>query len=258
MGLLADADVGEEPEEGAAPVGAAPGVGVVEAAVAGFGEAVGHAFDEVAPEALFGDLADADAGDGFEVVGHSFAHPGIAAGELRLGEVEHFVGEHPVGDEFVVVGAGAEANVDAVAVVFDTSPDGGGAGGEEMDGDGFYGVAAVEMGECGGGALDPGGEFIGRDGERVRGDDIDDAAGLGEGGFKGPVGGGGVRGRGEGGQGGEGDGGEGGGGMRSGAMRLGGALGHVGSPGNDRQWYVPMGGGDVNGGGRVSMDGSRQ
>ncbi len=52
FGLLAELDVGEEAEAGAAPVGAGPGGGMVEAAVAVAWIALRHVADHVGPDEL--------------------------------------------------------------------------------------------------------------------------------------------------------------------------------------------------------------
>ena len=52
VGLLADFDVGNEAEHGSAPIGAAPGMRVVEALVAGRGLALRHIAHHVVPNFL--------------------------------------------------------------------------------------------------------------------------------------------------------------------------------------------------------------
>jgi hypothetical protein len=102
-------------------------------------------------------LVDADAGDGFEIVGHAFADPVVVIVDIGLGEVEHFVGAHPIIEQIGASGVIAEMEVDTLAVVFDAAVDSGAAG-VDVDVYVLDGVSAVEVGDGGGGAGDPVGD----------------------------------------------------------------------------------------------------
>ena len=95
-GLLAEFDVSEEAEAGAAPVGAGPGWGMVETAVAVAWIALRHVADHVGPDELLIELAGLHAGDGFDVDGSSFFEPVVFFGERGEGGVDELVGHHPV------------------------------------------------------------------------------------------------------------------------------------------------------------------
>ena len=121
LGLFANSEIGDEPEHRAAPVGPSPTVSAIQTAVPGLGEAGGHSGEGLAPELIDGHIAKSGTGDRLQVGGEPFVHPHMLFIEVGEGEVEHLVGEGPVGVEKVGFDIGPDGNLDELAVVGDTS-----------------------------------------------------------------------------------------------------------------------------------------
>ena len=96
MGLLPDLDVGHQAEQGSTPVGAPPGVGVVQAVVFGAGFAVGHSAAHIGPDGRGCHFAGLDAGDGFDVACQPFFQPVLIVGKGRQRGMDQFMGDDPI------------------------------------------------------------------------------------------------------------------------------------------------------------------
>jgi hypothetical protein len=94
--LLVDPDVRHQPEGRAAPVGAAPRLGAVQAAVAGTGQALGQTLDEVDPDRFGPGSPDAQTRERLRVGREALLGPRVVRGEVREAEVEQLVREDPV------------------------------------------------------------------------------------------------------------------------------------------------------------------
>src|ERR1700722_16645115 len=99
-------DVGDEAEHRSAPVGATPGVGVVEPLVAGGWLSLRHVADYIVPNPLRGEIADHDSFDGFNISGESFLDPMLGGlvlvwilGHRWKGHVGQLVRDGPIGGE---------------------------------------------------------------------------------------------------------------------------------------------------------------
>ncbi len=99
MGLLVDANIGNQAEHRASPIGASPGRGAIETLVAGLGFAFRHIAYHVMPHCGRRELAGLNASDGLDIGGNAFFNPVMLLGHGGEREVDHFVGEHPVGVE---------------------------------------------------------------------------------------------------------------------------------------------------------------
>ena len=84
-GSDADLHIGHQAEERAAPVGAAPGVRVVQAFVARLRFTFPHAVEHVAPDLFCGKLAGLHTRDGLDVSGQPFFHPVLVVRQRREG-----------------------------------------------------------------------------------------------------------------------------------------------------------------------------
>ena len=95
-GGFADFDVGEQAEHRAAPIFAAPGVGIVEAAVAGLRQALRHVAHHRLPDFRRREIAGLHPRDRFDIDGKPLRQPGVALRQVGQGEVHHLVHHHPV------------------------------------------------------------------------------------------------------------------------------------------------------------------
>src|SRR5204863_8355312 len=80
-GLLTDLDIREQPEERAAPVGAAPGVRLVETLVAPLRQPLRKTAHQIAPHLLGAQLANPRARDRFDVGGEPLLRPELPSGQ---------------------------------------------------------------------------------------------------------------------------------------------------------------------------------
>ena len=110
--LLPDLDVGEQTEDRAAPIGAAPTVGVVEPLVARFRQSPRHPLDELAPDELIREIARMNARDALDIDSKTFGEPVVPHLERRKSQMHHFVHHHPVGNERGLVRFGPHADAD--------------------------------------------------------------------------------------------------------------------------------------------------
>ena len=94
--LAADFDVGDEAEERAAPVGATPGMGSIDARITGPGLALAHAMHHVSPDLLRLQFPGHDAGKRFNVSRDSLFHPMLIVGQRGERRVHQLVGRDPV------------------------------------------------------------------------------------------------------------------------------------------------------------------
>src|SRR6266478_6238956 len=114
-GALPDLHVGEQPEQRAAPVGAAPGMRSIEALVARLGETLRQAAHEVAPHSPGAQLADPRARDRLDVGGEAFLYPKVPPGQRREAEMDHLVHQLPAALRCGEVHLGAEEEEDRSA-----------------------------------------------------------------------------------------------------------------------------------------------
>lgn len=183
MSLLADLDVGYEREHGSAPVGAAPGVGVVEALIAGSGLALRHVADHIVPDFLGGEIARHYSGNWLDVGGEAFFDPVLGGlvfvwilGHGWEGHVSELVGDAPVGGELGRGGVLADAEASEAGKAVHVSPGGAldhsvtAGNGNDEDASGGDRKAAVVGGDGGSGGGDAGGDCGSRKIERAVGE----------------------------------------------------------------------------------------
>ena len=106
-----DLDVGYEREECAAPVRAAPRRRVIEAAVAGLGEALRQSRCQLGPDRLGSELPRLCAGHRLHVGGEPFLDPVMPGRDRGKGQMRELVDQDPVSDE--VGGGGLRPDDDA-------------------------------------------------------------------------------------------------------------------------------------------------
>src|SRR5439155_9263033 len=94
-GPLPDLGVGEQPEQRAAPVGAAPGVRLIESLVASLGEPLRQSAHEVPPHLLRAQLTGPRAHDRLDVGGETFLRPKMTAPQRGKPEMDQLVYELP-------------------------------------------------------------------------------------------------------------------------------------------------------------------
>ena len=102
-GLFADLDIGQQAEHGAAPIGASPAVGAVEAAVARLGQALLHVAQHVAPDLLRGELPGLDPGDRLDIGGKALGQPDMRRMHVGQRKMRHLMHGLPVVGEFGLV-----------------------------------------------------------------------------------------------------------------------------------------------------------
>ena len=107
---LANLDIGVQGKHRAAPVSAAPGIGVVEPPVAGLRQALGHVAHHREPDFLGAEVAGLHPRDRFDIDGQSFRQPGVAILHVGQREMHHFVHHDPVALQIVDAGVAAERN----------------------------------------------------------------------------------------------------------------------------------------------------
>jgi len=89
---------------------------VVEACVAGLRQAFWHVTNQFEPHALSAELPGLDARDGLDVSGDAFFDPVVLVLHVWKSEMNHFVGEHPVGVQIVLAGLGADGDSNQATV----------------------------------------------------------------------------------------------------------------------------------------------
>src|SRR5215831_6215208 len=95
-GALAYFGVGECAKEHAAPIGASPGVRVIEALVARLRQTFGETFHQVVPYALRRKIPRLDPGNRLHVGRESFFDPVMLSINRWERQVHHLVGHYPV------------------------------------------------------------------------------------------------------------------------------------------------------------------
>ena len=157
IGFLVNFDVGEQAEKRAAPIGASPGVSVVEAFVAWAGQAFGHVAHDFEPHLIYIHVMGADTGEGFDVNGDAFFDPVMAVVNIGKSEMDHFVGEHPIVREIGPSGVGADVNRNVAAVIAPgaAAANAGAAGGNDAERSVRDGKSSVVSGDGFGGPLHP-------------------------------------------------------------------------------------------------------
>ena len=111
-GALADLDVGQQTEQGPAPVGPAPGGGVVQSAIAAPRQPLREPNHEVAPHPFGAQLPGLCARNGLDVGGYPFLDPVVLHGHAWEGQMYHLMGQHPVHCQLVGVAAAPYVHAD--------------------------------------------------------------------------------------------------------------------------------------------------
>ncbi len=117
---FANADVCNQAKQSAAPIGSPPGVGTVESSVTISGKTLGHITHQVVPHALDVQGPGARARKRLEVGRKPLFEPQVRFVEIRAGEMEHLMGEHPIVVEILLASMRAQRDTDASTSVGDT------------------------------------------------------------------------------------------------------------------------------------------
>src|SRR5207245_1712876 len=110
--LLPYPHVGEQPEEGAAPISSAPFLRAVQAGVASPREPLGQAVHEIGPYLVFGQSAQPCPAQGLDIRRETLIRPVVVAREVGEAEMNHLVRELPVVPQVLLGGRAANADSD--------------------------------------------------------------------------------------------------------------------------------------------------
>src|SRR5215470_12409050 len=116
-----DFNVGQETKERASPIGARPGVCMVEPLVAGLWKSLMEIPDEFEPHAMSVEVAGADARDRFDVCRKTFFDPMMIVFDGWEAQMDHFVGQHPVIGKIGHRCVGADVNTNQTSITLSES-----------------------------------------------------------------------------------------------------------------------------------------